>query len=244
VERFSSPLARHGLLVGFNYVLLAISVGLILVVLFHPDHAVPGFLDISNYVQLIASGSMAATCLYAYVRWSPDALLIHGAFAGVSWTLANTFWYAYALIIGMDLMYPTVSEAGFIGVYLFLIAGYQEVFPRNQISFWIAPAIVLPFVAPPLWLFSLLGITPATVLTLVFFLLSGGLIAVAVLYSVHLYRVLFLGTIAVALAHMLYSFRSTVPDPHWAFGIAGSLAAVSFTLLALGMLGRSKEALL
>ncbi len=244
MERLSSPLGRHGLLVAFFYLLLAVSVGLVAVVLFLPDHSFPGFSDISNYTQLITSGSMAVVCLYAYFRWSRDALLIHGAFAAVSWTLANTFWYAYTLIIKTNLMYPTVAEAGFIGVFLFLIAGYEEVFARNRLPVWVTGAIMLPPLAVPLWLVLGMGLNLATVLTLLFFILAMGLVAVSVLYSVHLYGVLFLGTLAVALTHMLYAVRSTLPDPPWLLGVVGPLAAVSFALLALGMLGRSKEALL
>lgn len=244
MERLSSPLVRHGLLVVYFEALLALSVGLVAVVLFLPEHSFPGFSDISNYTQLITSGSMAAVCLYAYFRWSPDALLIHGAFAAASWTLANMFWYAYTLIIGTSLMYPTVAEAGFIGVFLFLIAGYEEVFARNRLPAWTAAAIMLPLLAVPLWLIITMGLTLATALTLLFFVLTTGLVAVAVLYSVSLYRVLFLGTLAVALTHMLYAVRSTLLEPHWILGIVGPLAAVSFALLALGMLGRSKEALL
>ncbi|HOT95030.1 MAG TPA: hypothetical protein PK089_07585 [Methanoregulaceae archaeon] len=224
-------------------VLLAVSIGLFGVVLVVPGHSFPGFHDLSNYTQLFTSAMVTIACAYAYARWSRDVLLLHAGFAAGGWTLANAFWYSYTLIIGTSLPYPTVADAGFIGVFPFLIAGYQEVFARNRFPSWIGLLVLCPLAAGALWLMADLGVTPATLLTLLFFLLCGSLVVVSLLYSVYLYRVLFLGTLAISLTHLLNAYRSTVLEPHWLFGIVGPLAAISFALLGIGLLVRTKEAL-
>lgn len=243
VEAPGTPLARLAALSSTFYLLLAVSIGLFGVVLFAPDHSFPGFYDLSNYTQLLTSSAVTIACACAYFRWSRDVLLIHVAFAAGGWTLANAFWYAYTLIIGTSLPYPTVADAGFVGVFPFLIAGYQEVFVRNRLPSYIGLVVTGPLVAVALWLMMDIGVTPATLLTLLFFVLCGSLVAVSLLYSVYLYRVLFLGTLAIAVTHILNAYRSTVLEPHWLFGIVGPLAAISFALLGIGLLGRTKEAM-
>ncbi len=243
VEVPGTPLSRLAVLSSVFYLLLAVSIGLLGVVLVAPDHSFPGFYDLSNYTQLLISSTVTIVCTYAYFRWSRDVLLVHAAFAAGGWTLANAFWYAYTLIIGTSLPYPTVADAGFIGVFPFLIAGYQEVFVRNRLSSWIGVLVIGPLVAIAAWLIVDLGVTPATLLTLLFFVLCGSLVVISLSYSVYLYRILFIGTLAISLTHIMNAYRSTVLEPHWLFGVVGPLAAISFALLGIGLLGRTKEAM-
>ncbi|MGD9936090.1 MAG: hypothetical protein AB7S61_01275 [Methanoregulaceae archaeon] len=243
MEAPGTPLARLAVLSAAFYLLLAVSIGLFGVVLVAPGHSFPGFYDLSNYTQLLASSAVTIICAYAYFRWSRDVLLVHAAFAAGGWTLANAFWYAYTLIIGTSLPYPTVADAGFVGVFPFLIAGYQEVFVRNRLPSWVGLVVLGPLVIVALWLVADLGVTPATLLTLLFFVLCGGLVMISLLYSIYLYRVLFLGTLAISITHILNAYRSTVLEPHWLFGVVGPLAAISFALLGIGLLGRTKEAM-
>ena len=50
---------------------------------------------------------------------------------------------AYFILIGEGLNYPTVADLGFVGVFLFLIAGLQEGLARNRLSVLAAAPIAI-----------------------------------------------------------------------------------------------------
>jgi hypothetical protein len=238
----AAPQYLETLFLGALVVLLAVSFGLLGAVVFLHGQMPAPYNDISNAVQLVASASAAGACAWTYYRREPDILLVHGAFAAGTWTLANAFWYAYSIFIGLDLIYPTVADLGFAGVFLFLIAGYEEGLGRNGLPAWVAAPIVLPPVAAGAWLVAVLGPSPATLTTLVFLALAGALVAEAVLRSAARHPVLLAATLAFALTHLLNSLRSTLPDPPWLVNATGALAALSFSLFAIAYLGYARRA--
>ncbi len=226
---------------GALWLLLAASVGLVAYVVLLHGQMPSMYTDIGNAVQLTASATAAGAAAWSYFRRGPDMLLAHGAFAGATWTLANTFWYAFFILIGEGLNYPTVADLGFAGVFLFLIAGFQEGLPRNRLPAWVSAPIVLPLLGAGLWLVAVLGPNAKTLTTLVMFALSAALISSALLRSVHRHPALLAATIVCVLAHLLNSLDSTLPDPLWVTNAAGALAAVTFSLFAIAFLAYSKE---
>lgn len=227
---------------GALWLLLAVSVGLVAYVVLLHGQMPSVYTDIGNAIQLTASMAAAGAAAWSYYRRGPDMLLAHGAFAGATWTLANTFWYAYFILIGEGLNYPTVADLGFAGVFLFLIAGFQEGLPRNRLPLWAAAPIALPLLAAGLWLVAVLGPNAKTITTLVMFALSAALLSTALLRSVHRHPILLAATVVCVIAHICNSLNSTLPDPPWVVKEAGALAAVTFSLFAIAYLTYSKEA--
>lgn len=229
---------------AFFSLLVAGSLGLDLAVLLLPSHTFNGFGTVSNALQLLTSLACLVTCAAVYLFWSRDLLLVYAGFAFGGWTLANTFWYAYTLIIGPTLMYPTVSEAGFLGVFLFMASGFLEVFPGSTRSLphslGIALCLIMLFSAP-VYLILHLGLTLSTGVTLLFFLFGGYLLQVSLSRRIYEDRFLFAGTLLVIAAHLLYAVRETAFPDLWLFRIVGPLVALSFCLLEIGLLQRTRE---
>lgn len=200
------------------------------------------YTSIGNAIQLVASATAAGAAAWTYHRRGPDLLLAHGAYAGATWTLANTFWYAFFILIGEGLNYPTVADLGFAGVFLFLIAGCQEGLARNRLSTAAALPVALPLLAAGFWLVTALGTDAKTLTTLVVFALSAALLSTALLRSVHRHPVLLAAVIVFVLAHLANSLNSTLPEPPWPVKAAGALAALSFSLFAIAYLRYRKEA--
>ena len=207
---------------------MAGSLVLVLAVLLLPSHTFEGFGTVSNGLQFLASITGMVVCAALFLFWSRDLLLIYAGFAFGGWTLANTFWYAYTLIIGPTLMYPTVSEAGLLGFFLFLASGYTEVFPVSARSRPRSAGIAL-------------GLTLSTGVTLLFFLFSGYLLLVSLSCQVYENRFLFAGTCMFIVAHLLYAVRETAFPDLWPFRFVGPLIVLSFSLLEIGLLQRVRE---
>lgn len=231
VPRYADTLLR-----GAVFALLVVSLGLLGAVVLVRGAMPAAYTDIGNATQLVASGAAAATAAWSYYRRGPDMLLVHGAFAAGTWTLANAFWYAYFILIGEGLNYPTVADLGFVGVFLFLIAGLQEGLARNRLSVLAAAPIAIPLLGAGLWLVAVLGADAKTLTTLVVFTLSAALLSSALLRSAHRHPVLFAATVVFSLTHILNSLDSTLPDPPWVTNAAGALAAISFSLFAIAFL--------
>lgn len=229
---------------AFFSLLLAGSLALTMAVLFLPSHTFEGFGTVSNALQLLTSIACLVACAAVYLFWSRDLLLIYAGFAFGGWTLANTFWYAYTLIIGPTLMYPTVSEAGFLGVFLFLASGYLEVFPSSARSLSRSAGIALCSIllfSIPVYLIQHLGLTLSTGVTLLFFLFGGYLLLVSLSRPVYADRILFAGTVMVIVAHLIYAVRETAFPDLWLFRLVGPLVVLSFCLLEIGLLQRVRE---
>ncbi|MEN6342282.1 MAG: hypothetical protein ABFC89_06940 [Methanospirillum sp.] len=221
---------------GATWLLLAASVGLLAYVVLLRGQMPAAYQDIGNAIQLTASAVAAGAAAWSYFRRGPDMLLAHGAFAGATWTLANAFWYAFFILIGSGLNYPTLADLGFAGVFLFLIAGFQEGLPRNRLPAWAAAPIALPLLAAGLWLVAVLGPNAKTLTTFVMFALSAALLSSGLLRSVYRHPVLLAATVVCVLAHLMNSLDSTLPDPPWVTNAAGALAAITFSLFAIAFL--------
>ncbi len=237
-SRYGEPVFR-----GFLVLLLMVSVGLLAGVILTRGNLDPSYNTVSNATQLVASLSTAGAATWAYYRRTPDLLLAHGAFAGVTWTLANTFWYAYFILIGEGLNYPTVADLGFVGVFLFLISGYEEGMTHNSPPGWYAVPILILLPLGGLGLVGMSGLNPKTLTTLVVFVLAAVLLSEVILRSVYRYPRLFAATLIFVLAHLCNSLDSTLPDLPWFIGVeaVGALAVMAFSLFALGFLDYTKE---
>jgi hypothetical protein len=237
------PDPRYGGLVvrGMLVVLLVVSLGLLGdVILVHGTMSAT-YTGISNAIQLVASIATVGAAVWVYFRQNPNLFVAHGVFAGATWTLANGFWYAYFLVIGEGLNYPTVADLGFVGVFFFLIAGILEGQPRGQLPKWVVVPIAILLLVLGLWPVLQFGVNAKTFTTLVVFLLSAVLLSEALLRSMHRHPPLFAAIIAFILAHLLNSLNSTIVEPPWITHGAGALAAIAFSLFALGFYGYTKE---
>jgi hypothetical protein len=244
IPKFPSVSHWYGLGLAFFSLLLIGSLGLGLAVFLLPSHTFEGFGAVSNALQFLASISCLIVCVTAYLFLSRDLLLVYAGFAFGGWTLANTFWYAYTLIIGPTLMYPTVAEAGFLGVFLFLASGYLEVFPGSARSLLRSAGISLCLImlfSIPVYLILHLGLTLSTGVTLLFFLFSGYLLQVSLFHGVYEYRFLFAGTLVVIVAHLFYAVREAALPDFWLLRLVGPLVVLSFCLLEIGLLQRVRE---
>lgn len=227
---------------GMLSVLLAVSLGLLGGVILVHGEMPATYTWFSNVIQLVASIVAAGTAAWIYHRRNPNLLLVHGAFAGATWTLANTFWYAYFIVIGEGLNYPTVADLGFAGVFLFLIAGYLEGMERAPHPSWHAALIVMPLCSFGLGLVYLLGANAKTLTTLVVFVLAAVLLSEALLRSAHRHPALLAATVVFVLTHIFNSLDSTLANPPWITNIAGALAAIAFSLFALAYFGYTRGA--
>jgi hypothetical protein len=236
--RYVEPVLR-----GMLVLLLVVSAGLLVRVILLRGNMDPAYNTVSNAMQLVASLATAGAATWAYYRRIPDLFLAHGAFAGVTWTLANTFWYAYFILIGEGLNYPTVADLGFAGVFLFLISGYQEGMTRNSLPGWYMVPIMVLFPLGGLGLTLMSGLNPKTLTTFVVFVLAAVLLSEALLRSAWRYPRLFAATLIFVLAHLFNSLDSTLPGLPWFVGVetVGALAAIAFSLFALGFLDYSKK---
>jgi hypothetical protein len=237
-SRYVEPVFR-----GVLILLLIVSAGLLIGVILSRGNLDPSFNTISNATQVLASLTTAGAATWAYYRRTSDLFLAHGAFAGVTWTLANTFWYAYFILIGEGLNYPTVADLGFVGVFLFLISGYQEGMSRNSLPGWYVAPILILLPLGGLGLIGMSGLNPKTLTTFVMFVLAAVLLSEALLRSAYRYPRLFAATLIFVLAHLFNSLDSTLPDLPWFVGVeaVGGLAAMAFSLFALGFLNYTKK---
>jgi hypothetical protein len=226
---------------GMLVVLLVVSLGLLGDVILGHGPMSATYTGISNAIQLVASTATMGAAAWVYFRRTPRLFVAHGAFAAATWTLANGFWYAYFLVIGEGLNYPTVADLGFAGVFFFLIAGVLEGQPRGQQSRWVVGPVAISLLALGLWPVLLLGGNAKTITTLVVCMLSAVLLSEALLRSMYRHPPLFTAILAFILAHLLNSFNSTLVDPPWITHGAGALAAIAFSLFALGYYDDSKE---
>jgi hypothetical protein len=228
---------------GMLIVLLTISLGMLGGVILFRGEMPAAYNGISNTVQLVASTVAAGAAAWVYHRRKKALFLAHGAFAAATWTLANTFWYAYFVLIGEGLNYPTVADLGFVGVFLFLISAYREGMARSTLSArYAVPALVLLplFGLVPVFL---LGVNGKTLTTLVVFVLAAVLLSEALLRSGYRYPLLLSGTIAFVLAHLFNALDSTIPNLPWVVGVeaVGALAVLAFSLFGLAFLGYAQE---
>ena len=226
---------------GMLVLLLLISLALLGYVIYVHGTMSATYTGISNAVQLVASAATVGAAGWVYFRRNPSLFVAHGAFAGATWTLANGFWYMYLIVIGSGLNYPTVADLGFVGAFFFLIAGVMEGQPRGKMSRWVVVPVAIPLLALGLLPVLLLGVNAQTITTLVVFLLSTILLSEALFRTVYHHRLLFAGILAFVLAHLLNSLNSTIVDPPWITHAAGALAAIAFSLFALGFYGYTKE---
>jgi hypothetical protein len=239
------PDPRYGELVvrGFLVVLLVVSLGMLGGVILLRGEMPAAYNGISNATQLVASTVAAGAAAWAYHRRTHALFLAHGAFAGATWTLANAFWFAYFVLIGEGLNYPTVADLGFVGVFLFLISAYREGMARSHLPAWyMAPLLVLlPLVGVEPIL--LLGVNAKTLTTLIVFVLAAVLISELLLRSGYRHPALFAATVAFVLAHLFNALDSTIPDLPWVAGVeaVGALAILAFSLFGLAFLGYTKE---
>ncbi len=233
------PHVAETLFRGTLIVLLVVSLGMLGSVVLLRGEMPATYMGISNATQLVASTVAAGAAAWGYHRHTKSLLLAHGAFAGATWTLANTFWYAYFVLIGEGLNYPTVADLGFAGVFLFLISGYREGMPRSPLptGYAVPALVILPLIGiSPI---ILLGVNAKTLTTFVVFVLAAVLLSEALLRSGYRHPLLLGGTIAFVLAHLFNSLDSTVPNLPWAASVeaVGALAVLAFSLLGLAFLG-------
>jgi hypothetical protein len=228
---------------GTLIVLLVVSLGMLGGVVLLRGEMPPAYNGISNATQLVASTVAAGAAAWTYYRRNSNLLLAHGAFAGATWTLANTFWYAYFVLIGEGLNYPTVADLGFAGVFLFLISGYQEGMARSPLPAWYAAPLLVLLPLFGLGPILLLGVNTKTLTTLVVFVLAAVLLSQALLRSGYRRPLLLGGTLAFVLAHLFNALDSTIPDLPWAVGVeaVGALAVLAFSLFGLAFLGYAEE---
>jgi len=138
------------------------------------------FLAWSNYAQIFTAAACAVACAYAFRFQSKDLLLLLAGFAFGGWALSNVFWYSYVAILGQSLMYPTISESGFLGFMLFLAAGYQIAFPRIEGRGFFSFTAAFPFLAVPIAVVHQMGLTPATAVTSLNFAIQAYLVGICV----------------------------------------------------------------
>lgn len=238
----AAPPYLETLLFGALVVLLLVSLSLLGAVIAVRGPMPAAYTDAGNAVQLVASAAAAGAAAWTYSRRGPDLLLAHGAFASATWTLANAFWYAFFILIGEGLNYPTVADLGFAGVFLFLIAGFQEGLPRSRAPAWTAAVVAIPLLAAGCWLVVALGANAQTMTTFVVFGLAAILLVSSLLRSTFQHRVLLPATVVFCITHILNSLDSTLPDPPWVTNAAGAMAAVAFSLFAIAYLRYAKEA--
>lgn len=196
------------------------------------------FLAWSNYAQIFTAAACAATCAYAFRFKSKDMLLLLASFAFGGWALSNVFWYSYVAILGPSLMYPTISESGFLGFMLFLAAGYQIAFPRAEGSGLFPLAAAMPFLAVPIAVVYRVGLTPATAVTSLYFVIEAYLVWICVRHGLQTRPLLLAGTIGYCLTMCVYALRETVFLEFTILYLAGPMAIASFCLIQLGLLTR------
>ncbi|MDD1679091.1 MAG: hypothetical protein LUO93_07930 [Methanomicrobiales archaeon] len=237
------PDPRYGDLVvrGMLVVLLVVSFGLLGDVIVVHGAMSATYTGISNAIQLVASAATVGAAAWVYFHRNPSLFVAHGTFAGATWTLANGFWYAYLMVIGEGLNYPTVADLGFAGAFFFLTAGILEGQARGHLSGWVAVSVAVPLLVFGFWPVILSGVNAKTITTLIMFVLATVLLSEALLRSVYRHPPLFAAIVAFVLAHLFNSLTSTLVNPPWVTHAAGALAAIAFSLFALGFYGYTTE---
>lgn len=189
----------------------------------------------SNYGQLASALLCVVLSTYLFAR-NGERIYVVAGFAFGGWFLSNTFWFLDAFLIGRSLVYPGVSDAGFLGFMLLAAAAIRLAYPktpRPQAAVLIYAALLLPGIAGLAAAF-----TSGAIVALAYYLCFALVISTIWQYYDSRDALIFAGALLYCATMLLYILRELYFPGHIAFTLVGQLAIISFCVLQLGLLRR------
>lgn len=195
------------------------------------------FFLLNNMSQVAIGIACTATSVLLYLS-RRQILFSIAAFAFGGWTLSNLFWYSYAAILGRNLMYPTVADAGFLGFFLFLAAAYRVSWPRHPAGTVREILVVLPLVLLPVIAVSSAG-AGILIITGLYILFSVFLLHSTVHRVPEKCSMLLAGTVLYCITMIYFAVQET----YWQLWpeiirqhFAGPMVIASFALIQVGLI--------
>lgn len=190
----------------------------------------------SNYGQLASALLCVVLSAYLFVG-KGERIYVFAGFAFAGWFLSNTFWYLYVQLIDRSLVYPSISDAGFLGFMLLLIAAISLTYEKRLVrkeTLLVYAAFLLPGIAG-LWLSP----TFASVVTLTYYLCFAVTVAAVVEHYSARDWLFFGGILLYCLAMLMYVSREVYFSRNLLFTMVGQLIIVAFCVTQLGLLRRA-----
>jgi len=222
---------------GFFWATLAAAVVLALLILILPGAI---FLKISNYLQILTAlaGAFALLFLWHKSR-KKEFLLWAGAGLGL-WGIANIGWYVTILMGQRDMVFPGIIDAGIIASILILGFAFRKGFARKPTSPCISPYISLCILAVslliPAAVIAIVGLSPATLVTLIYFAACGTLLVTGLNHAPEGSPMVLSGLAIFALTFMIYPLRELLLITNPILPVIGTFVVMGFSILVLGLL--------
>jgi hypothetical protein len=218
---------------GFFSALIGVAIVLCLAIVVLPGTV---FLAISNYLQIIAALS-GALVLIGLWRRSSDQQVYLWAGAGLGlWGIANIGWYAMILLGMRDVVFPSIIDAGIIASIFTLVFALRKGFVRKPVARHITPGILAVSIVIPVAVIGIAGLSPATLVTLIYFA-ACGILLITGLNSVPKESPMILcGVVIFALTFMIYPLRELFLSTNTILPVIGTFVVMGFSLIVLGLL--------
>jgi len=230
----TSPLPSINPVSGFFLAVIAAAIALTLLILILPSDL---FLALSNYLQILVALSGAVVLLYSWHRAGRQPFLLYAGAGFGMWGIANIAWYAVTFMGFRNLVFPSVIDLGLVlGLILLAIALWTGR-PHEKPS----PVIIIAIVLLSLCVLAAMLLAagaglPAALVTFVYFVSCGFLIAGGLMFRQGCRLPLVIGVFFLGIAHMIYPIREIYLALNPVFSIIGTIIGIGFSLVLLGLL--------
>lgn len=197
-------------------------------------------LNWSNYLQIFVAFVCSIMSVYLYFKESQKRIYLLSGFAFAGWFLSNIYWYLHIQLLGRGLLYPCISDAGFLGFFLFMAAGIQLTFSKKKVNKFVLPALyAILLIVPAILAISRPGM--GSVVTMIYFLSSAVLLSTIVAYYDKNNMALTSGAVLYCVTMILYALRESYFVDNPVFTIVGQVAIISFSCIQIGLLGLAEK---
>jgi hypothetical protein len=195
------------------------------------------FLAVSNYLQIITALA-GALVLIGLWRLSGDRQVHLWAGAGLLlWGIANIGWYIMTLLGMRDVVFPSIIDAGIIASILILVFALRRGFATKPMTRYLSLCIIAAAIIIAVTVIGIAGLSPATLVTLIYFSACGVLLTTALDYVPKEAPMVLWGVAIFALTFMIYPLRELFLITNTILPVIGTFVVIGFSLIVLGLLG-------
>jgi hypothetical protein len=222
-----------GLITLLFRAVLAAAVLLALAILLLPG---PAFLALSNYLQIAAAIAGSLVFLYSWNRCGHNESFLWAAGALGLWGIANIAWYVNVLMGLRALVFPSLIDVGMIASFILLAVAFRKGFPGQDICPCLPAGIIGASLIVPAAVIVTAGACLPALVTLLYFLACGIVLAAGVRYPGIQNAGLLFGSLLFALAFMVYPLREMFFVQVPFLNIIGTMVSAGFALIVTGWL--------
>jgi hypothetical protein len=238
VSVVSSPGSSLQVIAGIFWGILGAAVALAVMILFLPDQT---YLALSNYLQIITAFSGAAVFLYFWHRSGRPEHLLYACGAFGLWGLSNIAWYVNVLLGGRNAVFPGPIDLGLIASIFLLAIAIRKGVAEKPVPAYLQPVIIVLSLIIPAVVIVTQGIGISPVVTMLYFLSCGLLVATVMVRPIRDRPVLSAGALLFALAFMIYPLREMFFVAYPVLNVIGTFVFGGLALMVIGLLPGDAE---